>query len=353
MSRYMSRRHSSLVPYVPGEQPKERKFIKLNTNESPFPPPEPVLKAVAEAAAGLQLYSDPTCCRIAERLAATYGVSPDMVIVSNGSDDVLNYAFCAFCDEDNPALFADITYGFYPVFANLNNIPYTEIPLREDFTIDINDYIGRKGTVFIANPNAPTGIQLPVSEIERLVSADPGRIVVVDEAYVDFGGDTCLGLVDRYPNILITRTYSKSRSMAGARLGFAIGNREIVGDLQTIRNSTNPYNINSMTMAAGIASLDCEDYTRACCEEICRVRAYTGERLVSMGFEVLDSRTNFLFASNPRIDGGDYYLKLREKGILVRHFSLPRISRFNRITVGTQEQMDALLAATEEILKEI
>ena len=352
MSQFFSKKYGRLVPYTPGEQPKERKYIKLNTNESPFPPSPKAIEYVAEAAKGLQLYSDPECRILTDALAKTYGVTRDQVLPTNGSDEILNFAFMAFCDAAHPALFADITYGFYSVFAELNNVPYEIIPLREDFTVSVDDYIGREGTVFIANPNAPTGIALPLSEIERLLQSNPDRVVVIDEAYVDFGTESAITLVDRYPNLLVTQTFSKSRSMAGARLGYGIANADLIADLNTVKYSTNPYNVNSMTMAAGVGMLADADYTKKNCQAIIENRAWTAEQLKSLGFEMTDSRANFLFAKHPRIDGGTIYTELRARGVLVRHFDKPRISPYNRITVGSREQMECLIQAIRNILEE-
>ena len=251
MSRFFSGKYKELVPYTPGEQPKDFKYVKLNTNESPFPPSQGAIKAASEASEKLELYSDPECRALRLKLAEYYGVDYDETIVTNGSDEVLNFAFMAFCDADHPAAFPDITYGFYPVFAELNGIPYTEIPLCDDFTVNVEDYIGINNTIFIANPNAPTGIALPVSEIRKILESNPQSVVVIDEAYVDFGAESCIPLIHEYDNLLVTQTFSKSRSMAGARLGFGIGSKELISDLHTIRYSTNPYNVNSMTLAAG------------------------------------------------------------------------------------------------------
>ncbi|MGN1164588.1 MAG: pyridoxal phosphate-dependent aminotransferase, partial [Candidatus Ornithospirochaeta sp.] len=248
MSRFFSKKYSSLEPYVPGEQPKDlSQYVKLNTNESPFPPSPKAVEFALASTRALNLYSDPESFALSDKIASTYGVERNMVLATNGSDEILNFAFMAFTDDDTPALFADITYGFYPVFASLNNSRVETIPLHDDFTLCIDDYIGKKGTVFIANPNAPTGISVPVSEIERLAAADTDRVVVVDEAYVDFGGESAVGLVKKYDNILVCQTFSKSRSFAGGRLGYGIGSPELISDLNTVKYSTNPYNINSMT----------------------------------------------------------------------------------------------------------
>ncbi len=352
MSRYLSPRQSALVPYTPGEQPRGRTYIKLNTNESPYPPSEKAIQAAAEAAENLNLYSDPTCKVLTEAIAELYDIKPTQVICTNGSDEVLDFAFQAFCDENTPAVFPDITYGFYPVFAARNHIPFITIPLKDDFTINIDDYLGIGKTIFIANPNAPTGIALKVSEIEQIVASNSDNVVVVDEAYVDFGSESCVSLTGKYDNLLVTQTFSKSRSMAGARLGFGIGNEKLISDLHTIRYATNPYNVNSMTMAAGVGVLSDEEYTRKNCATIMENRAYTVAELKKRGFDMTDSYANFIFAKQSNLDGGKLYEKLKEMGILVRHFTAPRISDYNRITVGTKAEMDALLSAIDQILKD-
>ena len=349
MSRFFSSKYDKLEPYTPGEQPKDLQYNKLNTNESPFPPLQAVKDAVA-ASRSLQLYSDPTCSDLLSKLAEVYGVGKDQVIAANGSDESLYFSFLAFCGQDCGAAFPDITYGFYPVFAEFTGTPYTEIPLKSDFTIDINDYIGINKTIFIANPNAPTGISLPVDEIEKIVKSNPDNVVIIDEAYVDFGGTTCLPLINKYDNLLVVRTFSKSRSLAGARLGFAFGNAALINDLNTIRYSTNPYNINTMTMAAGIASLENEDYTKNNCLAIIENRDYTVKELKNLGFEVLESKANFIFAKHPDLDGGWLYDELKRRGILVRHFTKERICQFNRITIGSREQMQALITELTDIL---
>ena len=352
MSRFFSKKYEKLEPYTPGEQPKERKYIKLNTNESPFPPSPRAVEYAAEAAKNLQLYSDPTCASLVDALAKTYRIERDEVLPTNGSDEILNFAFMAFCDKEHPALFADITYGFYSVFAELNGVPYEKIPLREDFSINVDDYINRRGTVFIANPNAPTGLALPLSEIERLLQSDPDRIVVIDEAYVDFGAESAVSLIGKYDNLLVTQTFSKSRSMAGARLGYGIACKALIADLNTVKYSTNPYNVNAMTMAAGVGTLEDADYTERNCKAVMENRAWAAKELLKMGFEMTDSRANFLFAKHPRISGGALYLALRERGVLVRHFEKPRICEYNRITVGSREQMEILIQNIRTILEE-
>ena len=352
MSKFFTDRLNNLTPYTPGEQPKDMQYIKLNTNESPFAPSMSVSEAVLNESKKLQLYSDPECTNVRRELARVYGVDTNQVIVTNGSDEVLNFAFMAFADEKNPLVFPNITYGFYPVFAELNRIPYTEIPLKSDFTIDINDYIRVNKTVVIANPNAPTGIALTLQEIEKIVSSNPNNVVIIDEAYVDFGAESAVSLVDKYDNLLVVQTFSKSRSMAGARLGFAIGNKSLISDLNTIRYSTNPYNVNRMTDAAGAAALIDNDYYMNNCKTIIKNREWTVAKLQKLGFEVLPSKANFVFAKNDKIDGEKLYLELKNRGILVRHFTKDTICQYNRITIGTMEQMQKLIETITLILEE-
>ena len=352
MSRFFSEKFARLTPYVPGEQPKQRKYIKLNTNESPFAPPASVVAAMENAAKSAQLYSDPTCDLLVKKAAETLGVKDTQVLPTNGSDEILNFAFMAFCDENTPAVFPDITYGFYEVFAALHGVECKKIPLGEDFSVKISDYFHAGGTVFLANPNAPTGLCLSLASVEEIVKNNPENVVVIDEAYVDFGGESAVGLVDKYENLLVTQTFSKSRSLAGARLGLGIGSESLIADLNTLKYSTNPYNVNSMTLAAGVAALEEQTLFQQRCQAIIENRAYTAGALKALGFEVLDSKTNFLFVKSPEIGGEELYLKLKQRGILVRHFSGARIAQFNRVSVGTKEEMDAFLDAVREILKE-
>ncbi len=350
MSRFFSPKYADLTPYTPGEQPRERSYIKLNTNESPFPPSPMALRMARQAAGNLNLYSDPTCLSLRKAAAEIFSVDADEVMFTNGSDDILNFAFMAFCDESHPAAFADITYGFYPVFAKLNRVPYETIPLAKDFSIRVEDYLGINKTIFIANPNAPTGRALPLADIERIIQSNPDSVVVVDEAYVDFGGESALPLIHKYDHLLVTRTFSKSRNLAGARLGMGFGCKQLIADLNTLRYSTNPYNINSVTMAAGIGALTDGDYFDFCRKQIMDTRAWTEKELHRLGFECLPSCTNFIFARHPNMGGGELYLSLKEKGILVRHFNDARIADFNRITIGSKEEMAALIHTLEGML---
>lgn len=352
MSRFLSQRLQSLDEYVPGEQPRDQQYIKLNTNESPYPPSDGVVAAIdAVQVRDLRLYCDPDCKALVQALADRYGVGPENVFVSNGSDDILNFAFLGFCGPNRPAVFPAVSYGFYEVYANLHGVPFEKIPMEPDFSIDPRRFCHTGKTVVIANPNAQTGVALPLSAIEEIVRTNPDQVVLVDEAYVDFGCESAVGLTKRYPNLLVTQTFSKSRSMAGARLGFAIADAALIADLNKIKYSTNPYNINRLTQAAGVAALAEDDYYRANCRRIMETRAVTKASLERLGFFVTDSSSNFLLAGRGPVEGGELYRKLKARGILVRHFGDPAISDYVRITIGTPEQMDALLAAIGEILK--
>lgn len=352
MSRFLSNKLSKLIPYTPGEQPKDMKYVKLNTNESPFSPASCCMEALERIYDKLMLYPDPENTTLNLAASRVLGVDASKILMTNGSDEILNFAFMAFCDDETPAVFADITYGFYKVFADLNGVNSRIIPLREDFSIAPEDYYNAGGTVFIANPNAPTGLVLTLSEIEGILEHNKDNVVVIDEAYVDFGSQSAVVLVDKYPNLLVTQTFSKSRSMAGARLGFGVCSKELMKDLNTVKYSTNPYNINAMTAALGQAMLENEEITRENCRTIIKNREWTKQRLSELGFEFTDSRTNFVFAKHPVLSGEYIYSALRSKGILVRHFSQKRIADYNRITVGSMEQMEALVSALESILEE-
>lgn len=352
MSKFLTEKLRGLEAYVPGEQPKERKYVKLNTNESPFPPSEYARRIAAEQLEKLMLYPDPDCRELLEEIAFNADMGRENVIVSNGSDEVLNFAFMAYCDKDTPAVFPDITYGFYKVFADLNGVPSRILPLNDDFTIDLEAYKKEAGTVFIANPNAPTGLALPVEAIEKLLQANPSRVVVVDEAYVDFGGESCIPLTKKYDNLLVTQTFSKSRSLAGARLGFGVACKAIIDDLNKIKYSTNPYNVNRVTAALGVGAIRDKEYFDACRLSVIETRKWTAEKLKEFGFTMTDSMANFLFVRHEKIGGEELYLRLKEKGILVRHFKTDRIKDYNRITVGSRAEMEALVTAIGEIVCE-
>ena len=353
MSRYLSARFAGMEPYVPGEQPQNRQYVKLNTNESPFPPAPGVLDAISHAEAErLNLYPDPDTRIAAGEIAAYFGVKRENVLLGNGSDELLSFCFQAFCDEKTHACFADITYGFYEVFARVLCVPSRVIPLDDGLRIRPSDYLSANGTVFLANPNAPTGQALPLSDIEAVLACNPDNVVVVDEAYVDFGAQSAVSLIGRYQNLVVIQTMSKSRSLAGARLGFALADAALITDLNSMKFSFNPYNINRLSLLAAQAAIRDKAYFKSCTDEIKRVRAFTTAELERRGFSVLPSSANFVFARPDRMDGGAYYRALKEKGVLVRHFEKPRIRDYVRITIGTQEQMQALLRVTDEIWEE-
>lgn len=351
MSRFLNAQFCALEAYTPGEQPRDMQYIKLNTNESPYPPAPSVVEAMnAEQVELLRLYSDPTAKGLKEKLAKLYSVKPENVFVSNGSDEVLNFAFMAFGGKG--AVFPDISYGFYQVYGDLYGIDYEKIPLKEDFSIDHTEYCGVNKMVVIANPNAPTGMSLSVAEIEEIVSSNPDSLVLIDEAYVDFGGESCLNLIGQYDNLLVTRTFSKSRCLAGGRLGYAFAGKDIIADLEKIKYSTNPYNINRLTLLLGEATVEADQYYQEKCAAIQETRAWTARQLGDLGFTVLPSDANFLFAKSERISGGELYTALKAKGILVRHFTNPKICEFNRITIGTPEEMETFIRKVKEVLYE-
>ena len=352
MSKFLSPTLAAVTPYTPGEQPQDQQYIKLNTNESPYLPSPAVIAAVSEhEVEKLRLYSDPACADLLKAAAAHFGLQPEQIMPGNGSDENLFFALRAFCDADHPLAYADITYGCYGVWCGLMHIPSHIIPLKEDFTLDPKDYYGLNQTIVLANPNAPTGIALPRAEIEGILKANPNNVVIVDEAYVDFGGESCVPLIDQYENLLVVQTFSKSRQLAGARLGLAMGNAKLIADLNRVKFSLNPYNINRLTLKAGQAALEDTSYFEKTRAAIMDTRAWTMQQLTDRGFTVLDSRANFVFASTGRINGGKLYKELKKNGILVRHFDAPRIENWLRITIGTPEQMQALMDAVDKILE--
>ncbi|MBQ6931692.1 MAG: histidinol-phosphate transaminase [Clostridia bacterium] len=351
MSRFLSDRLLRLTPYTPGEQPQDFNYVKLNTNESPFEPSPEVIKALnTDEVSLLRLYSDPECKKTVKAVADYYGVYSSNVVLGNGSDEILSFIFEAFCDNDTPVAFPDISYGFYEVFASLYGIKAHVIPLRDDYSLCADDYCALNETIVIANPNAPTGMSISLADIEKIVSTNPDNVVVIDEAYVDFGGETAVELTKKYDNLVVVQTFSKSRQLAGARLGFAIANEAIITDLNTVRFSTNPYNINRLTLLAGEAAIKDTAYFEKTRALIIENRAYTVSELEKRSFTVLDSKTNFVFASHKSISGEELYKGLKANGVLVRFFNKPRLDKYLRITIGTREQMDALLAALDKII---
>ena len=343
MSRYLSR---PLEPYVPGEQPGGG-LLKLNTNESPFPPSPHAIAYAADSARRAELYPDPECKALAAAMSKSLGVKPENLVFADGSDSILNYAFAAYCTGRRP-VFADLTYGFYKTLSGFYGADAQIIRLNDDFTVDVDAFADADGVIFLPNPNAPTGLALPLSDIER-IAASRDRIVIVDEAYVDFGTESAVGLIGKYKNLIVTRTFSKSRSLAGARLGFAVADAELIADINAVKYSLDPYCVTSHAMAAGLGSLADTDYFDACRERIIDARAYTVDALRGLGFYVTDSAANFVFAKSGAVSGGELYRALRERGILVRHFG-GRAEDFVRITVGKKSDMKRLISEIERIL---
>ena len=352
MSRYWSAVVHGLTPYVPGEQPKLANLVKLNTNECPYGPSPKVLNAVrAEAADTLRLYPDPNSDRLRAGIAAYHGVNADQVFVGNGSDEVLAHAFMALLKHDAPILFPDISYSFYPVYCGLYEIAYRQVPLTDAFEIRVDDYLTPNGGVIFPNPNAPTGRLLALSEIERLLAGNPDSVVVIDEAYIDFGGESAVGLVARYPQLLVTRTLSKSHALAGLRVGYAIGQPHLIEALNRVKDSFNSYPLDRFAQAGALASLQDHGYFEALCARVVAARTRLVAAMSDMGFEVLPSTANFIFARHPAHDGAELAAGLRERSIIVRHFKQPaRIAPFLRITIGTDAQCDALIAALKTLV---
>lgn len=351
MSRYWSEVVRQLEPYVPGEQPQIDGLIKLNTNESPYPPSprvHPVLSA--DAIARLRLYPDPNSRQLKDAVAGYYSVKPGQVFVGNGSDEVLALAFMAFFQQDKPLLYPDITYSFYKVYCQLFGITSQTIPLRDDYTIDFNDYANVNGGIIFPNPNAPTSIGKSLAEIETLLQRNRDSVVVVDEAYIDFGGETAVALVDRYPNLLVVQTLSKSRALAGMRVGFAVGQEELINGLERVKNSFNSYPLDRLAEAAAVAAFEDDGYFQECRNKVVATREWTSSQLQALGFRVLPSQANFVFAQPP-VDAAALMAQLRAHKILVRHFSAPRISQFLRITIGTDAEMAKLVRVLEDLLK--
>ena len=355
MSRFWSKVVNDLTPYVPGEQPKIANLIKLNTNENPYPPSPKALAAIraeqGEDAARLRLYPDPNADLLKQAIGQRYAVSPQQVFVGNGSDEVLAHAFLALLKHDAPILFPDITYSFYPVYCGLYDIAYETVPLAADFSIDPADYTGRRnGGIIFPNPNAPTGRLLPLDAIARIAEANPDSVVVVDEAYIDFGGESAISLLSRFDNLLVIHTLSKSRSLAGLRVGYAIGHPALIEGLERVKNSFNSYPLDRLAIAGSVAAIEDEPYFQACCQKVIATRDTLSANLARQGFEVLPSAANFIFVRHPGHDAATLAKSLRERNIIVRHFKLPRIDQFLRITIGTDDECLALVTALAEIL---
>ena len=352
MSRYWSAVANGLTPYVPGEQPKLPKLVKLNTNENPYGPSPRALAALrAEVGDTLRLYPDPNCDSLRESIAAFYKLKPAQVFVGNGSDEVLAHTFLALLKHDEPVLFPDITYSFYPVYCGLYGIEYRQVPLTESFEIRVDDYLRPNGGIVFPNPNAPTGRPLALAEIERLLRANAGSVVVVDEAYVDFGAESAVGLIGRYPQLLVVHTLSKSRALAGLRVGYALGDAGLIEALNRVKDSFNSYPLGRFAIAGAAAAIADRAHFEQICAKVTATRARLVSDLAALGFEVLPSAANFVFARHPPHGGTELAARLRERGIIVRHFkNPPRIEPFLRITIGTDAQCEALIAALREIL---
>ena len=352
MKRFWSERIKDLVPYTPGEQPKDRIFVKLNTNENPYPPSSKVLKAIEEAAGdGLRLYPDPEATALRQAIAEYHGLKPEQVFCGNGSDEVLGLCFYAFFTPGKKVVFPDITYSFYPVYTELFHLDYEEIPLNEDFTLPVERFLGGNGGAVICNPNAPTGRTLPLSDIRRILDANPNVVVIVDEAYADFGAQSAVELLAEYPNLVVICTMSKSRSLAGMRIGYALGNADLIAGVNCVKNSFNSYPLDRLALAAGEAAIRDVEYFEQTRTAIMKTREQTVERLRKLGFFVHDSNANFIFITHPEKTGKELQQGLRDRGVLVRWFNKPRIDQYLRVSIGTEEEMDKMCAACEAILK--
>ena len=354
-STFLNARYADIHPYQPGEQPKDRAYVKLNANETSVAPSPKVAEALADPrlVQGLGRYADPHCMPIRESIASSVGTTPDHVFCGNGSDEVLAFLFLAFFGDDARVCFPDVTYGFYRDYCDAFGVGFREIALHDDFTLDVDAFCVARENVVIANPNAPTGLVIPTSEVARVCQAGPKRLVIVDEAYVDYGSKSCASLVDDNPNLIVVQTMSKSRNLAGAHIGWAIASPEIVLDLNDIKFCFNPFNLSAPTMAIGIASLSDEAYFDRCVATVIKERGRTTRELVARGFEVLDSHANFIFCHKDGLDAVAWNQSLRQRGVLCRHYAAPRITDWLRVTIGTRHEMEAFLAATDEVLAEL
>lgn len=340
-----------VVPYVPGEQPKERNLIKLNTNENPYPPSPKVEQALREMNIDcMRLYPDPAAHLLVKAIADFYHLQEDQVFVGVGSDDVLAMTFMTFFNSKKPILFPDITYSFYDVWADMLRIPYKTIPLKEDFTIEPEDYFRENGGIIFPNPNAPTGVELPLIQIEKIIQANPDVIVVVDEAYVDFGAESALSLIDKYDNLLVVQTFSKSRGMAGMRIGYAVGNPVLIKYMNDVKYSFNSYTMDQTTIALGKAAVEDKEYFETTVNKVVETREWTKKELSRLGFVFGDSKANFIFASHKECPARELFVALRKANIIVRYFDKPRIDNYLRITIGTQEEMETLVRFLENYL---
>ncbi len=344
MSKFWSKRAHELDPYTPGEQPQNQQYIKLNTNENPYPPSPKAIEGMRAASdESMRLYPDPHAKSLKQAIADFYDLGIEQVFVGNSSDEVLAHAFVGLLKQDKPLFFPDISYGFYPAYCGLYNIESTRVPLADDFTIRVEDYEKENGGIIFPNPNAPSGIALSLTDIEKILKANSEVVVVIDEAYIDFGADTTVPLIAKYPNLLITQTFSKSRSLAGLRVGFAMGHADLIEGLERVKNSFNSYPLGRAAIAGATASIKDKAHFENICKKIIATRDKTSAALEAMDFTVLPSKTNFVFTKHNKADAKKLYLDLKEQGILVRYFSAPRIDGFLRITIGTDDEMDVFL----------
>lgn len=352
MSKYWSEITKSVEPYVCGEQPKDKKYIKLNTNESPYAPSPKVLHAIKNAAnEDLRLYPDPNCDELSETIAKYYNLNKKEIFIGNGSDEVLAFSFLTFFNQEETIIFPDISYSFYPVYANLYNINYKLAKLKDDFSIPVDEFLTENGGIVIPNPNAPTGRQLELDSIKNILDNNPDKVVIIDEAYIDFGGTSAVGLIKEYPNLLVIQTLSKSRSLAGIRLGFALGQEELIDGLNRIKNSFNSYTIDRVAAAAAVEAIKDEEYFKECVSRIINTRERVTEILSELGFNVIPSKANFIFVSHPTYPAGELFIKLREKGVLVRYFNKDRINNYLRISIGSEEEMEFFVEKVKEIMQ--
>lgn len=351
MSKFLSDKANSVVPYVQGEQPKDKKYIKLNTNESPYPPSKNVKKIITESNFDdLRLYPDPDISDLKNEIAKKYKIETENIFIGNGSDEILAFSFMAFFNRGDKIYYPNITYSFYSVYSDLFDLNEKKIPLKEDFSINVNDYKNLDSGIVIANPNAPTGILLKLNDVEDIIKTNPNNIVIIDEAYIDFGGESAMKLINKYDNLLVIQTFSKSRSLAGMRLGFSFGNKELIKGLKNIKFSFNSYTINRLSILAGIEAFKDEEYFKESILKIINTREKTKEELKELGFKVLDSKSNFLFMSHNKIFAEDIYLKLKANRILVRYFKQDIINNFIRATIGTDEEMIIFINALKKIV---
>ncbi|PJI08960.1 MULTISPECIES: histidinol-phosphate transaminase [Clostridium] len=350
MSKFWNERVKKLKPYVPGEQPKDQKYIKLNTNENPYPPSPKVIEAINKVADyRLKLYPDANCDSLKKTIAEYYNLSQDEIFIGNGSDEVLAFSFMTFFSPKKTVFFADITYSFYKVYANLLDLNCKLIPLKDDFSIDVDEFCKDNGGVIIPNPNAPTAKYIGLEAIKKILDSNPDSVVIIDEAYIDFGGESAVKFINDYPNLLIIQTFSKSRALAGLRVGFAMGNHELIEGLERIKNSINSYTLDTIALAGAEAAFKDKEYFEDTRKKIIKTRDRVSEELRKIGFKVIDSKANFIFISHPKVYAEDIFKELRRRGILVRYFNDSRIDNYLRVSIGNDEEMDRFVKEIKEI----